>query len=81
MKKIFFLVVTIIIFVTTQSNADSNKTMSKQEFLKQMKELDVREEKAKTNIEKTDKFIQRLEEMKKKLEEEKLESEQTENKK
>jgi mevalonate kinase len=71
----------ILTLLSVFLNADSNKPMSKEEFLKQMKELDAKEEKAKTNIEKTDKFIQRLEEMKKKLEAEKLESEQKENKK
>ncbi len=62
----------ILALLSVFLSADNNKTMSKQEFLKQMRELDEKEEK-------TDKFIQKLEEMKKKLEQEKLEMKQKEN--
>jgi hypothetical protein len=71
----------ILALLTVFLNADNNKTMSKQEFLKYMQESQQRQEKDLAEIEKTKKFIQKLELMKMKLEAEKLESEQTENKK
>jgi len=76
MKNLFILTL-LSVFI----NADNNKTMSKQEFLKYMQESQQRQEKDLTEIEKTEKFIQKLDLMKIKLEAEKLESEQTENKK
>jgi hypothetical protein len=71
----------ILALLSVFLNADSNKPMSKEEFLKYMQESQKEQEKDLAEIEKTDKFIQKLELMKMKLEAEKLESEQKENKK
>ncbi len=81
MKKLVFLVTTIIIFVVTQSNADNNKSMSNEEFLKQMEQLDQEEKKVDANIEKAEKFHKILETFSIKLETEKLERKQKENQK
>jgi hypothetical protein len=65
MKYLLILMLSSIIL-----NAEA---MSKEEFLKKIQDSQQRQEKMLVEIEKTDKFIQKLEEMKKKLEEEKLE--------
>lgn len=76
MKKIFLFIILVIIL-----NADDNKTMTDEEFLKKIQESQQRQEKSLAEIEKTDKFIQKLEVIKKDLEVEKLKSKQREDKK
>lgn len=76
MKKIFLFIILVIIL-----NADDNKTMTDEEFLKKIQESQQRQEKSLAEIEKTDKFIQKLEVKKKDLEVEKLKSKQREDKK
>lgn len=70
-----------LLILTLLSILLNAEAISKEEFLKKIQESQLEQEKDLAEIEKTDKFIQKLELMKKKLEVEKSESEQKENKK
>jgi hypothetical protein len=80
MKNILILAL-LSVFLNADNNKSVVKEISDEDFLKQMKESRQKQEKRLIEIEKTDKFIQKLEEIKKKLEAEKLEMKQKENKK
>jgi hypothetical protein len=70
MKKFIFMVVSGF-SLASLLNAEA---MSKEEFLKKIQDSQQRQEKMLVEIEKDDKFIQKMKEMKKKLEEEKSEN-------